>query len=126
MYKYNIKGFLHWGYNYYYTRLSKGLVDPFKVSDAGGQFPSGDSYVVYPAKDGMPYQSIRLKVFYDALQDLAALNTLENLTDKKICMDIIEENGKYNLTFKDYPHSDEWLLTTREKVNKTIKENIKQ
>ncbi len=124
MYKYNIKGFLHWGYNYYYTRLSKGLVDPFKVSDAGGQFPSGDSYVVYPAKDGMPYQSIRLKVFYDALQDLAALNTLENLTDKKTCMDIIEENGKYNLTFKDYPHSDEWLLTTREKVNGCIKTNL--
>lgn len=124
MYKYNIKGFLHWGYNYYYTRLSKAKVDPFKVSDAGGQFPSGDSYVVYPAKDGTPYQSIRLKVFYDALEDLAALNTLEGLTDKKTCMDIIEENGKYNLTFKDYPHSDEWLLTTREKVNGCIKAKL--
>lgn len=124
MYKFDIKGFLHWGYNYYYTRLSKAKVDPFKVSDAGGQFPSGDSYVVYPAKDGTPYQSIRLKVFYDALEDLAALNTLESLTDKKTCMDIIEENGKYNLTFKDYPHSDEWLLTTREKVNGCIKANL--
>ena len=124
MYKYNIKGFLHWGYNYYYTRLSKAKVDPFKVSDAGGQFPSGDSYIVYPAPDGTPYHSIRLKVFYDALEDLAALNTLESLTDKKTCMDIIEENGKYNLTFKDYPHSDEWLLTTREKVNGCIKAKL--
>lgn len=124
MYKYNIKGFLHWGYNFYYTRFSKALVDPFKISDAGGQFPSGDSYVVYPAPDGTPYQSIRLKVFYDALQDTAALNTLEKLTDKKTCMDIIEENGKYNLTFKEYPHSDEWLLNTREKVNERIKVNL--
>ena len=52
MFKYDVKGFLHWGYNFYYTQLSKSLIDPYKVSDAGGKFPSGDSYVVYPAKDG--------------------------------------------------------------------------
>lgn len=125
MFKYDIKGFLQWGYNFYYKRLSKGLINPFEVSDAGKQFPSGDSYIVYPAKDGTAYHSLRLKVFYDALQDMAALKTLEKLTDKKICLDLIEENGKHNLTFKDYPHSDEWLLGTREAVNAAIKESIK-
>ena len=125
MFKYDIKGFLHWGYNFYFSRLSKSLIDPFEVSDAGKSFPSGDSYIVYPAKDGTPYHSLRLKVFYDALQDMAALKTLKNLTDKKNCLDLIEENGKYNLTFRDYPHSDEWLLETREAVNNAIKNNIK-
>ena len=125
MYKYDIKGFLHWGYNFYYTQLSKKLIDPYTISDAGGKFPSGDSYVVYPAKDGTPYQSIRLKVFYDALQDMAALNALEKLTDKKTCIDIIEENGRYQLSFSEYPHSDEWLLSTREKINSKIKESLK-
>ena len=67
---------------------------------------------------------MRLKVFYDALQDMAALNTLRKLSDKKTCLEIIEENGKHNLTFKDYPHDDEWLLRTREAVNKAIKERI--
>lgn len=121
LFKYDIKGFLHWGYNFYYSRLSKRLIDPFEVSDAGGEFPSGDSYIVYPAMDGTAYHSIRLKVFYDALQDMAALNTLEALTDKKTCLDIIEQSGKHSITFRDYPHSDEWLLETREKVNAAIK-----
>ncbi len=125
MYKFDIKGFLHWGYNFYYTQLSKDVIDPFKVSDAGGKFPSGDSYIVYPSKDGTPYHSIRLKVFFDALQDMAALNVLEELTDKQTCIDIIEEDGKHTLTFSQYPHSDEWLLSTREKINYKIKENLK-
>ncbi len=124
LYKFNIKGFLHWGYNFYYTQLSKGLVDPYKVTDAGGKFPSGDSFVVYPAQDGTAYPSIRLKVFYDALQDMAALNTLECLTDRKNCIDIIEENGKHNITFREYPHSDEWMLNTREKINRAIESAI--
>lgn len=124
MFKFDIKGFLHWGYNFYYTQLSKAVIDPFNVSDAGGKFPSGDSYVVYPAKDGTAYHSIRLKVFFDALQDMAALNALEKLTNKAECLKIIEENGKYSITFSDYPHDDEWLLETREKVNEKIKEII--
>ena len=124
MFKYDIRGFLHWGYNFYFTRLSKAPVNPFEVSDAGKDFPSGDSYMVYPAKDGTAYHSLRLKVFYDALQDMAALNTLEKVTDKKTCLDIIEEKGKHNLSFRDYPHSDEWLLGTREAVNSAIKDAI--
>ena len=124
MFKYDIIGFLHWGYNFYYKRLSKGLVNPYEVTDAGKEFPSGDSFMVYPAEDGTAHHSLRLKVFYDALQDMAALNTLQKLSDKKTCLEIIEENGKHNLTFKDYPHDDEWLLRTREAVNKAIKERI--
>ncbi len=124
MYKFNIKGFLHWGYNFYFTRLSKALINPYEVTDAGKKFPSGDSFVVYPAEDGTAYHSLRLKVFYDALQDMAALNTLEKLTDKRTCLSVIEEQGKHNINFREYPHSAEWLLTTRENVNAAIKENI--
>lgn len=122
LFKFDIKGFLHWGYNFYYTRLSKKLIDPFTVSDAGGEFPSGDSYIVYPAPDGTAYHSIRLKVFYDALQDMAALNTLKKLTDKNTCLDIIEQKGKHKLTFRHYPHENSWLLDTREEVNRKIEE----
>ena len=125
MYKFDIKGFLQWGYNFYYTRFSKGLVNPFEVTDAGKEFPSGDSFIVYPAEDGTAYQSLRLKVFYDALQDMAALKALQKLTDKKTCLDIIEENGKHEITFRSYPHDEKWMLETRERVNEVIKNNIK-
>ena len=124
MFKFGIRGFLQWGYNFYFTRLSKAPVNPYEVTDAGKAFPSGDSFVVYPAEDGTAYHSLRLKVFYDALQDMAALNTLEKLTDKRTCLSVIEEDGKHNITFREYPHNDGWLLTTRENVNAAIKENI--
>lgn len=124
MFKFGIRGFLQWGYNFYFTRLSKAPVNPYEVTDAGKAFPSGDSFVVYPAEDGTAYHSLRLKVFYDALQDMAALNTLEKLTDKKTCLSVIEEEGKHNITFREYPHNNGWLLTTRENVNTAIKENI--
>ena len=125
LYKFDIVGFLHWGYNFYYTQLSKKLINPYEVSDAGGKFPSGDSFVVYPSNEGTAIPSLRLMVFYDALQDMAALNALEKLYDKQTCLDIIEENGKHSLTFSDYPHLNDWLLDTREIVNKKIKDKIK-
>ena len=124
MYKYNIKGFLHWGYNFYYSQLSKGLIDPFTITDAGKAFPSGDSFVVYPSSDKSPLHSLRLKVFYDGLQDMAALKALEKLTNKEKCLNIIEENRKHTITFSNYPHSNEWLLDTREKINLEIKANL--
>ena len=54
---------------------------------------------------------------------MAALNALKNLTSKQYCLNIIK--NKQQITFSDYPHSDEWLLDTREKINFAIKENIK-
>ena len=63
-------------------------------------------------------------MFFDALQDMAALKKLEKLTNETECLKIIEEDGKYSITFSDYPHSNDWLLTTREKINSQIKANI--
>ncbi|MBQ8015497.1 MAG: DUF4091 domain-containing protein, partial [Clostridia bacterium] len=70
LYKYDVKGFLHWGYNFYNSQYSIKAIDPYKITDAGGGFPSGDSFIVYPAKDGTALESLRLKVFYDGFQDM--------------------------------------------------------
>ena len=123
MYKYNVKGFLHWGYNFWYKQFSVGPVDPFTETDAGGSFPSGDSFVVYPGVDGKPLQSLRLKVFYDGFQDMRACQLLEDLVGKDKVMSIIEE-GVTPITFASFPHSDEWQLGVREKINMAIKEAI--
>ena len=50
MWKYHITGFLHWGYNFWNSQLSKAVIDPFKVTDAGGAFPGGDGFPSIPAK----------------------------------------------------------------------------
>lgn len=123
MYKFDIKGFLHWGYNFWYKQFSVGPVDPFTETDAGGNFPSGDSYVVYPGEGGVPLVSLRYKVFYDAFQDMRALQLLDSLIGKEKTMRILED-GIEPLTFAKYPHSDDWQLQTREKINNAIKSAI--
>lgn len=123
-YKFDIKGFLHWGYNFYYTQYSTEKVNPFLTTAAGSTFPSGDAFSVYPGKDG-PWESLRLKVFYDALQDVRAFKLLESFIGKDKTVALIEETVGQTVTFKDYPHSAEALLNLREKVNAKIKEFAK-
>ncbi len=124
LYKYNVKGFLHWGYNFYYTQYSKKLINPFEVTDAGGKFQSGDSFVVYPAENRTPLDSLRLHIFYDGFQDMMALQLLESKIGYKRTMEIVEKGLDKPITFSDYPHSPRWLETTRERINQAIEENL--
>lgn len=124
LYKFDAKGFLHWGFNFWYTRFSRRKINPYEVTDAGGSFQSGDSFVVYPKSDGTPLCSLRLKVFYDAFQDMMALQTLERLTDRATALAVLEERLEKELTFSRYPHSNGWLLETRERINQAIKAHL--
>lgn len=122
LYKYDIKGFLQWGYNFYNSQYSIKAINPYEVTDAGGSFPSGDSFMVYPADNGETLESLRLKVFCDAFQDLAALKALENKIGRDKVLEILEKDLDKPLTFKEYPHDDNWLLKVRENINQMIKE----
>jgi len=119
MYRFGVKGFLQWGYNFWYSRLSAREIDPFTESDADGYFPSGDSYVVYPGDGGQPLVSLRFKVFYDAIQDMRALQLLESLIGREKTVALLEA-GTDGITFKSYPRDDEWHLRKREEINRAI------
>ncbi|WP_461671121.1 DUF4091 domain-containing protein, partial [Mycobacterium tuberculosis] len=127
LYKYQIQGFLHWGYNFWFSQYSVRPVDPFRVTDAGLAFPSGDPYLVYPGPDG-PIESIRLLVMHEALQDLRALRQLEELIGREQVLELLEEDVEEELTLKQYPRNSEWLLAKREQVNRRIaeKSNLSQ
>ncbi|MBR0509238.1 MAG: DUF4091 domain-containing protein [Clostridia bacterium] len=102
LYKYGCEGFLQWGFNFYYTQLSLRPVDPFTETDAGGHFPSGDSFVVYPGKDGKPLSSLRQKVFFDGLQDMRALQAAEALSSPEAVRELIGETIG-DIDFSRYP-----------------------
>lgn len=121
MYKYRIKGFLHWGYNFYNTQGSVKKINPYIVTDAGEAFPSGDPFLVYPAADGTAIESIRLMVLSQALYDLRALQLLEDLTGREYVMKLVEEELQTPLTFTAYPKSEDYILDLRSKVNQEIK-----
>lgn len=72
LYYYGANGFLHWGYNYYYDRMSQGLFSPL-VNPCGYKQMPGPSYLVYPAMDGGVLPSIREKQMRAAFCDLRAL-----------------------------------------------------
>jgi hypothetical protein len=120
MYKYNIYGFLHWGYNFWYSQYSiDQKLDPFKSTDAGRGFASGDAFMVYPGEDG-PIDSIRNEIMFEALQDLRALRKLESLQGREKTIALIENGLGYELKMTDYPRSAPWLLDLRERINKAI------
>ena len=122
LYKYNIIGILHWGYNFYNSQFSIEHINPYEVTDAGNAFPSGDPFLVYPGKDGNPEESIRMMVHYEAMTDLRALKLLESLTGREHVMELIEGELAEPLTFKRYPKSDMYLITLRNRVNREIAE----
>lgn len=120
LFKYDIIGILHWGYNFYNTQHSYEHINPYQVTDAGNGFPAGDPFLVYPGEDGHPEESIRMMVHYEALTDLRALELLESLTSKEHVMELIEGELDEPLTFKRYPKSDMYLISLRNRVNKEI------
>ena len=119
LYKFAIKGFLHWGYNFYFSQFSRKSIDPFRVTDADQRFPSGDSFIVYPGPSG-PIESIRLEVMLEAMQDIRAFELLESYIGKDQVIKMIEEGLDHPITFSEYPHSLDWLLEVRNKVNQAI------
>ncbi len=121
LYKYAIKGFLHWGYNFYYSQFSHHLINPYITNDADGGFPAGDTFGVYPARDGA-IPSLRIKVFKSALQDLMAFKLLESYIGKDAVMEILEREGEFD--FNSYPEDSDYIIKTREIVNSKIRDYI--
>lgn len=122
LYKLKLKGFLHWGYNFWYAQFSKYPIDPFQVTDAGGGFPAGDAFLVYPGAEG-PIESIRLEVLTEALQDFRALELLDQKIGREAVIALLEEGLEQELSFEVYPQEAEWYVRKREEINRLVGEN---
>jgi len=120
MYKFNIAGFLHWGYNFYNSVHSVYPIDPYVVTDADGAFPSGDAFIVYPGKDGKPLASLRLMVAQEAFNDYRALRLLEEKIGRDKVLALIEEDLAQPLAFDCFPQREEYLLDLRLRVNQLL------
>lgn len=117
LYEQNRKGFLHWGFNFYNTVFSYREINPYHISDGGGEFPAGDSYMVYPGKMGA-LDSLRLEVFYEGLQDRMALKLLERYIGRDAVIDLIHKEGVVG--WKEYPRNTIWHIEFRERINALI------
>lgn len=121
LYLYGMEGFLQWGFNFYNSHHSLRHINPYLVTDADGLFPSGDSFMVYPYDDNA-IESVRSVVFYDALQDMRALQLLENLVGRDDVVKMLRKKfGK--ITFTEYVHGEDGMLKLRAFVNEQIIKN---
>lgn len=126
LYKFNeMTGFMQWGYNFYYTQYSRKAINPFVVTDSHAAFPSGDAFSVYPGDDGKPIRSLRQIVFYEGLQDKRALELLGTLMPREEIIKFIDSRcDEKGLQIESYPTTAEWLIETRELINKMIEERL--
>ncbi len=120
LFKFEIAGFLHWGYNFWFNQLSRHPIDPFFTTDAEDAFPAGDPFLVYPGEDGVPLPSIRQIVFNESLQDMRALQLLEQRLSHSEVSDWLDSLCHEPLTFSQYPRDSDWILETREAVNRRL------
>lgn len=118
--KYHIAGFLHWGYNFWYTRYSKRQINPYVITDGDAFAPAGDAFSVYPAPNCQAYRSLRLVVFHEALCDLAALKLAEERCGRDAVLALVDAKG--DMTFSSYPHDAAFILNLRENINRMIEE----
>ncbi len=120
LYKYQIEGFLQWGYNFYNSQYSDYPVNPYEITDGDGFSPAGDCFQVYPGADGQPEESIRMMVTAEAMYDMRAFEMLESLAGRDAVMALIEDHLSEEITFKKYPTSAGYLLALRDRVNREI------
>lgn len=123
LWKYRIEGFLHWGYNFWYTRFSKRKIDPYVILDGGCFAPAGDCFSVYPGPGGMPYQSLHMKAFTEALTDLRAMYLAESLCGREAVLRAVEKEGE--ITFSRYPRETNTAFALRSRINDLIRHAVK-
>lgn len=122
LYRYDLEGFLHWGFNFYNVQRSVRPIDPFRVTDAGEAFPSGDAFLVYPAPDGTAWGSIRGEAHREALQDLRLLRLCESRIGRERTLALLREIGG-EMTFTEYPRTREFFARMWQAVLKRLEKS---
>ncbi len=119
LFKYEIAGFLQWGYNFYYSRYSRNAIDPFAESCGEYAWPAGDPYSVYPAPDHTAWESLRIVVFGEALADLRAMELCADLYGREFVVSEIERICG-EVRFDRCPTEAATVLAVRARINELI------
>lgn len=122
LYYFDIKGFLHWGYNFYYSQNSKKTINPFLEASGIRAWPAGDPFLVYPGDNGQLLSSIRGEVHRESLEDIRLLNLLEKRIGRESVLTLIKEDFPFPLSFMHYPREPLYYSRLREKAAQLLEE----
>lgn len=119
LFRHEVAGFLHWGWNFYNCMHSHYGVNPFLTTDADCGVPAGDPFQVYPGAGGEPLDSIRAMVFDHALADLRACELLAEKKGRAYVNALLDEAFGGVLRF-DTVSDAPTLLALRARINQEI------
>ncbi|MBQ5926319.1 MAG: DUF4091 domain-containing protein [Clostridia bacterium] len=124
LYETGVQGFLHWGFNFYNTAYSVEEIDPYADTSAGGLFPAGDSFVVYPDRKGDTgaFGSLRLETLGEAFFEYRVLQTLEKSVGREKLLKILHGFGVVG--YDQYPRSADKHNEIRAKLYRLIKSSL--
>ncbi len=119
LYKNNIRGFLQWGFNFWYSVRSTRVINPYTETGSLDAFPAGDAFVIYPSLPWLeePVVSLRLYVYNETFQDFRAMELLESLTSREEVLALLTELEGMD----SYPRNSEFYIQLRETINAKIK-----
>ncbi|MDO5066695.1 MAG: DUF4091 domain-containing protein [Propionibacteriaceae bacterium] len=117
------EGFLHWGFDFYFSLFSRGVLDPWQDTSAGGAFPSGDAFIVYPGPGLTPRRSLRWWQLRDAFRDWALFtHAAEHLGRDLVLATLAGEGDVGYRTFLDAASYEEHRRTLIDRL--TLEERI--
>jgi hypothetical protein len=105
-FRYNISGYLHWGFNHWNDNPFDETVNPET------EWPGGDCYIVYPGFKKL-YSSIRLEAMRDGIMDYELLKMLSQKDPdkaKEICSQVIYSFDRYNTDIKVFMEKRKMIL----------------
>ena len=102
LYESGVQGFLHWGFNFYNTAYSYETIDPYADTSAGGMFPSGDSFIVYPAENDV-LSTLRAECIGEGFQEYRLCKLLEAKVGRAGVLEILHSFGVEG--YNTYPRS---------------------
>ena len=123
-FKYDIAGFLQWGFNFYNNMSSVDTINPY--ADPSGEFwvPAGDPFSVYPAQDGTALESLRLIVFHEALEDVRAMKLCASFYGKDFVVAEMEKAFGGPVTFSRCARTAKQMLAVRARIDQLIAEAL--
>jgi hypothetical protein len=115
--KYDLQGFLHWGFN-----MHRGKPFEELVRQHGGDnnfLPAGDSHIVYPGKSG-PLSSQRFEAHRIGMEDYELLYLLKKKDPVKassLINNLFQSFDEYNKNISDYRAIRQQLLRALTGIN---------
>jgi hypothetical protein len=108
--KFDLQGFLHWGFNFHGERPFEELVRFHAPPNE--YLPAGDSHIVYPGKEG-PMSSQRFEAHRIGMEDfelLAQLKNKDSKTAQKVIDLVFQAFDQYNKDVPAYRNAKAMLL----------------